>query len=571
MYFQTLLTIVLLLLISFGCAPAQKSDHMSSSEETDSTYESRLDDVESNALFHFARGQLFLNEGNAQAAAEAFEKAIDADPTNQDLRFSLAELYIQIDQPDHAMRVIEDILIQNPDSVRAHLTLGNAFFSSQKPQEAIPHYQRVIELDPEREQTRIHLAIAFLRVGEFDKAVDTLKALLKLNPKSQPGRMALARVYRDTGLDLLAEEQYLFLIENFPEMGQAYLELGFLYEESQDWAEALKVFKMAQQHRPLDFALRHHVARIYVAQGEYDKALNELNVIIDLKPDDLDARRKVGLIYMEQSRWSEAAKVFEEILEIQPDLDQIRYYLGTVLEQQENWELALEAFRQIPISSKLYDDSISHITYILMETGRRAEAIDLLEEHLEQGASRAAIYSYLAALYLEDEESENALKVIRRGLQQFPEDLELLYQKGMIFERMGDHKQALQIMQNIVSIDPDNAEALNFIAYAYAEANENLDEALELIERAVAINRAPHILDTLGWVYYRLARYSEALEAILEANEQLPEDDVVLEHLGDVYRALKNYEAAADAYRKALEINPENPDIPVKLDALVPN
>jgi tetratricopeptide (TPR) repeat protein len=72
-------------------------------------------------------------------------------------------------------------------------------------------------------------------------------------------------------------------------------------------------------------------------------------------------------------------------------------------------------------------------------------------------------------------------------------------------------------------------------------------------------------------VYYRLARYTEALKAILEANEQLPEDDVVLEHLGDVYRALGNFEAAAEAYRKALEISPDNPDIPAKLDALTPN
>ncbi|MBW2452362.1 MAG: tetratricopeptide repeat protein, partial [Deltaproteobacteria bacterium] len=441
MHILTPLIIGLLLLTSSGCAPAQKSDHISPSDEINSAYESRLDDVESNALFHYARAQLLLNEGNTQAAAEALEKAIDADPKNQELRFSLAELYIQIDQPENAMRVIEDILFQNPDSVRAHLTLGNAYFSSQKPEKAIPHYQRVIELDPKREQTRIHLAIAFLRVGEFDKAVDTLKVLLKLNPNSQPGRMALARVYRDTGLDLLAEEQYLFLVENFPEMGQAYLELGFLYEERQDWAEALKVFKKAQQNRPLDFALRHHVARIFVAQGEYDKALKELNVIIDLKPDDLDARRKVGLIYMEQARWSDAAEVFEEILAIQPDLDQIHYYLGTVFEQQENWEMALEAFRQVPDDSKLYEDSLSHITFILMETGRRTEAVALLEKHLGQGASRPEFYSYLAALYLEDGQSENALEIIRRGLEQFPEDLELLYQKGMIFERMGDHSQ----------------------------------------------------------------------------------------------------------------------------------
>ena len=123
-------------------------------------------------------------------------------------------------------------------------------------------------------------------------------------------------------------------------------------------------------------------------------------------------------------------------------------------------------------------------------------------------------------------------------------------------------------MQEVVALYDEHAEALNFLAYAYAEDNRNLEEALVMAEKALALKDAAHILDTLGWVYYRLGRLDQALEIITLARQKLPDDEVVLEHLGDIQRALNNYEAARLAYQEALELDPENVTIQNKLKNL---
>jgi tetratricopeptide (TPR) repeat protein len=120
----------------------------------------------------------------------------------------------------------------------------------------------------------------------------------------------------------------------------------------------------------------------------------------------------------------------------------------------------------------------------------------------------------------------------------------------------------------VIAADPDYAEALNFLAYALADENRDLEEALLFAERAVALKPAGHVLDTLGWVYYRLGRYEEALKAIEEASRLLPEDEVVFEHLGDVLSALGKVARARAAYQKSLDLKPDNQSVRDKLQVM---
>jgi tetratricopeptide (TPR) repeat protein len=126
----------------------------------------------------------------------------------------------------------------------------------------------------------------------------------------------------------------------------------------------------------------------------------------------------------------------------------------------------------------------------------------------------------------------------------------------------------MQTMEQVLALDGDNAEALNFVAYGLAMDNHDLEKALAYAERAISLKRAPHILDTLGWVYYRLGRLSDALKVISEASSQLPKDPVVMEHLGDVHLAMKNLQKARAAYGKALELQPDNAELRDKLKRL---
>jgi tetratricopeptide (TPR) repeat protein len=158
--------------------------------------------------------------------------------------------------------------------------------------------------------------------------------------------------------------------------------------------------------------------------------------------------------------------------------------------------------------------------------------------------------------------------MIERGVALYPDNTDLIYQRALFLERAARHDEAMQVMKSLLALNPDNAEALNFLAYGLAEENRDLDEALSYAERAVKLKPAPHILDTLGWVYYRMGRLLEALKAIEQATLQLPDDAVVLEHLGDIHLALNNLEEARAAYTRALELQPENAGLHEKLEQL---
>jgi tetratricopeptide (TPR) repeat protein len=565
--FRCQFTLLLTFLLS-GCVAADVPGDVKAAAADEGPYVSRLNEPQSNAYFHFARARMLLAEGDREGALQAYHNAVDYDPDNEDLRFELAELYIAIEQPVKAIQVVEDILLRNPNSVRANLILADAYFGNNQPDKAIPYFRRVLELDPENEEIRLHLAIALVRVGDIDLASETLKELLKRYPDSMSGRLAMARLYRETGLHLLAVEQYRDLIRRYPDMGQAYLELGLLYEELKEWQHALDVFTEALAQRPLDFALRHHLARVYVAMKRYDDALEQLNIIVELKPEDFDARRKIGLIFLEQQRWADAISTFKEILDLKPDLDPVRYYLGTAYESQSEWQPALDAFLGIDRNSALYEDAVSHIGYIYLETGRVSEAIKLLESIMSDGQPRPQVFFYLASLYMADNQHDNAYNTIERGAELYPDNFELLYQRALILERIGRHAESMQAARDLLALDSENAEVLNFLAYGLAVDNRDLDEALGYAERAIKLKPAPHILDTLGWVYYRLGRLIEALKVTEEASRELSEDAVVFEHLGDIHLALHNLGQARTAYEKALQLQPDNVDIRGKLDSL---
>lgn len=555
------------LLLAGGCAQPMSAgqDHEVLVEKP---YQSRLDDPESNALYHFGRAQLLVGEGRVEPAIAALKRAIDLDPDSLHLRYLLAQLYAETGNIKEARRTLEDVLIHNPDAAKAHLVLGNMALNNGDPGRAAKYFRRVLEIDPDDSMVPLQLSIALVRNGDADQAIEALKTLLQKEPDSRPARLTLARLYREMGLEVLAEQQYRYLIDNLDNVQQAYLDLGYMYENQQDYESALAMFRQALEINPHDLALRHHLARIYVGMREYERALDELGQIIEADPDDLEARRKIGLIYMEQESWQEAEREFRKIIARNPDLDPARYYLGIALERQEKWSEALRVFSAIAETSALYADAVSHSGFLLMETGRPEDAAALLEDYLAKGEPRPQIYFYLGMIYRSQQRFGEALKVLEQGVQKFPDEVDLLYQQGIVLEQLGRSQQAIDVMLNVIEKNDQHAEAMNFVAYAWAEENINLDRALAFAEQALQLNPAAHIRDTLGWVYYRLERFEDARRQLEQAAQQLSKDFVVLQHLAAIYEKLGQIDRAREIYRRMQQVNPESPLPKEKLDAL---
>ena len=181
---------------------------------------------------------------------------------------------------------------------------------------------------------------------------------------------------------------------------------------------------------------------------------------------------------------------------------------------------------------------------------------------------RPEVFNYLASLYMTQGQSDESLVTVDRGIELYPDNTDLLYQRALLLERAGRRQEASSAMKALLRVDDEHAEALNFLAYELAVDNRDLEDALQYAERAVDLKPAPHILDTLGWVYFRMGRLIEALKAVEEASRQLSEDAIVFEHLGEIHQSLNNLEQARVAFERSLQLAPDNDKLRDKLENL---
>jgi tetratricopeptide (TPR) repeat protein len=281
-----------------------------------------------------------------------------------------------------------------------------------------------------------------------------------------------------------------------------------------------------------------------------------------------ESRRKIGLILLEQGAWADAEKVFSQLVAEEPNAEQTLFYYATALEKQQRWQAALDVIRRIDAKSELFPDALYHRSYLQHRLGATGKAIELMRQRMELGAERADLYDYLASLQELDNNIPGARQTLEQGIEHFPDDADIRYHLGLLFEKNGNREEALATMESVLQLDPGHAEALNYIAYSLAERGVDLERALQLVEMALQQKQSAHILDTLGWVHFRAGRLGPARIALERAAAEMPTDPVVLEHLGDLYRALGLTGEAHEAYQRALKFDPANLELQQRLDSV---
>ncbi|MDP3017347.1 MAG: tetratricopeptide repeat protein, partial [Deltaproteobacteria bacterium] len=164
----------------------------------------------------------------------------------------------------------------------------------------------------------------------------------------------------------------------------------------------------------------------------------------------------------------------------------------------------------------------------------------------------------LAALFEKEEQLPKALQTLNKGLAQNRENVDLHYQLGALYDKMGDFEKMVSEMKEVLRLDPNHADALNYLGYSYAEKDIHLEEALRMIQKAMALKpNMGYITDSLGWAYFKLGDYERAVIELEKANQLTPNDPAITEHLAEGYSKLNRREKAREFYEKALTLNPK--------------
>ena len=323
--------------------------------------------------------------------------------------------------------------------------------------------------------------------------------------------------------------------------------------------EAVPLLEKSLRRHPEDKRLRLTYARLLVEQERLDDAMGEFATLVQQYPGDDDLRFSMALVCLEAQAWREAIVYLEELIERGSHVDAAQFNLGRAWRELGEPEQALAAFAQVNPGNEYLPAQLLQAE-LLFSLGRHQEASQMLARAREQQPDYA-IQLYLIEIEAlsGQQRTDQAWKLTEQALEEFPDDLTLLYTRAMVAEKRGDLKQLERDLRFIIEREPDNAMALNALGYTLADRTERYSEALELIEQAFALNPDDAaILDSLGWVNYRLGNLEEAEAQLRQAHQRFPDHEVAA-HLGEVLWAAGKRREARAIWAQALKEQPDSP------------
>jgi tetratricopeptide (TPR) repeat protein len=184
------------------------------------------------------------------------------------------------------------------------------------------------------------------------------------------------------------------------------------------------------------------------------------------------------------------------------------------------------------------------------------DAAKVYEELLTFEQTKPEIFSQLGNIYIQAKDYKKAGEVLKRGLELFKDNDDLYFTAAVLDEKTDHFDNMVASLKKAIEINPKHADALNYLGFSYADKGIHLQEALSLIQKALDLKPdSGYIIDSLGWVYFKLGKQKEALKYLRKALESVKDDPVLYEHLGDVHEAMGNYRDALDAWTNSIKFH----------------
>ena len=536
------------------------------------------------AYHHFLRSRLFHNAGNHKQAADELVLALATEPGNVYLETSLAEEYIRLTDYDRAERLLKFTLDARPNSYPAHLLMGRALLETKKLDRARVSLRRAVKLRPKEADPYLYLAELGLEAGQLDEAMGAVNELADASGEAT-GLKRLGAALAERGKLPQAKGLLIRASKMDPGDFETWATLAQVDELLNEPELAEKDYDQALERDPDNRDVLLNAGRVALRLSAPSRARAYFDRLLSLS-DDPELPVKVAFSYLASQRLEAAAEVLDDARRQGNHEPRLAFYAGLVHERSGDFSRAADAFGEIPDDSDLQKEARVHRGNCLAKGGRAKEAIGLLTHALAQtpedvtlypalaqafelsgNASEAErflqvslnrrpaseLYEALADLYGRRGRMQDAISLLQQGLQKRPDDELLRFSLATAYERTGDFEHSLSTMRAVLTKNPENAAAMNFIGYTLAEKGERLEEAEQLLTHALKLKPDNgSFLDSLGWIYFRRGDYSRAVATLEKAVGVAPDEVLILEHLGDAYRGAARAGEAAHIYQRAL-------------------
>ena len=458
-----------------------------------------------------------------QIALEAARTWHEADPASPQALRTVTALLVNARRVDEAEPYIAKLLAGNDAAPGGLMQLGQLL--AQNPDKAAN--LRVVRklAEPYPEKPEAHFAIAQAATAANDETL----ALQEL------GRAAALR----PGWDLAAIFEAQIVRRRSP-------------------GDALKGLSSFLDQYPNARDVRISYARLLVGEKRYPEARTEFEKLLSLHKDDTEAIYGVGLLAMQAKDYATAEANLTRLLELGfRDPNGLRFTLAQIAEEQKEWPRAIGWYDTIRRGEHALQARM-RTANALAKQGKLDDARNYLKGVSASDTERVQLLIAEAQLLREASRNGEAFELLGKALEKNPEQPDLLYDHALTAEKLNRLDILESNLRTLIKVKPDHAHAYNALGYSFADRNERLPEARKLIERALEL--APedyYIMDSLGWVLYRMGDLKGAAQHLRRAWSGRPDGEIGA-HLGEVLWALGERAEAEHVWREALEASPDS-------------
>lgn len=390
---------------------------------------------------------------------------------------------------------------------------------------------------------------------------------LKKHPKNSSLLLGKALLHYAAGDDDQAMQLTGQAISADKNNSAAYLLKASLFEKSGDRKKAAATLDKRMQRQPYDQRVHLQYARL-LASYDLAKAQKEFKQLSEKNPFNAEILLTLAIVSKELGDLAAAREYFEQLLFIQKHQSSAYYYLGQISEAEGDTTRALEHYRRVTDGDD-YFYAMASFCRLTIKEGNLTQCLQHLDdERLRLPAAAPKLFLMESAVLLDRRQYTQSINILNKALKQYPDDLELLYARSMAQEQLGNIAASEADLRKILTIDKNNANALNALGYVLSNKTDRQQEAYELITRALALepdNAA--IIDSMGWVLYRLNRSAEALIYLRRAMELHPNHEIAA-HYGEVLWVTGSQKEARQVWKKGIDDNPDSAIIKETLQRL---
>jgi len=455
---------------------------------------------------------------------------------------------------------------QNP---KAHHAVSLELIKAQRFSEAALHLQSALSLDESLPVDFVSLQGTHLSPGSREQWINALTPALQLFPKHPSLLFNLASLYqqqKDIPRALSILEQVIELQEGFY---PAWNLKARLHASNKELDLALETTNSALKEFEDDKAFVILKARLLIKKKEIKAARAIFKQLTEDYPADAHIWLPLALTQLELGELDAAEVSLRELLRQGKMTNEAHFYLGRIEQKNGNHDVALEHYLAMQ-GGREYLAAQNHILQIHVHKEQFEDALTHVQNQRTIDPDNSQAYFLMEVELLNrTKQFDKSMEVLNQALGAYADNTDLRYSRAMVSEKLGDLSQLEADLNYIIDKEPQNATALNALGYTLADRTPRLDEALQLIKQARNLQpEDPAIIDSLGWVYYRMGRLQEAVQLLREAFKLFPDPEVAA-HLGEVLWQMGQKQEARDIWQQGLNKKPTSAIIKSTMERLI--